>query len=385
MIGNKNKKQVSLEEITKKLNKLRMPFGLVFTPTNLEEEKIKFLESDTYNPVFKYKIVRNSNEQVLAELSQVQEVVGVDPRISEFYLELIKEKSRSHKLMMAVGKNEAFTDIAIEKYGRISPILFRNACRAIRGIVNNYKFLDEEKVAAQEYLEYDDIKKAFEKVLEYLGLTDWKLEKSKKIAKNGVKMGIKRKRIYVDPGIKKRSLELRKTIVHEVGTHLLRSVNGDNTGYDVFSKANVPAYLDVEEGLAMYNEELMGVMTQKDLVKRAIFVWAISIGVNMSFRDLYNAVLAVLPRKEAFDVCYRVKRGMGDTSQPGIYPKDIVYFRGFRRIRKKILENSSLYGYLYVGKISMKQVAWVQEGLLTKPKVLPSKEVFERAFKLAGI
>lgn len=385
IIKKRDPKQMALAEVTKELAKLRLPLGLVFTPTNLEEEKDNFFASDSYNPVFKYKIVRNENKSILEKLARVEEISDVDPRISDFYIELIVQKSLTDRLMNSVGNNQLVSEISTQKYRKVSPILFRNACRVMRGKTESYKLLDEDKVKEQEYLEYDQIKVVFEKVLEVLGLADWNLEKSKKIARNGVKMGLKTKKIYVDPGIKKRPYELRKTIVHEVGTHLLRAVNGLNTGYEAFFKPNLPSYLDVEEGLAMYNEEMMGTMTAKDLVKRAIFVWAIYMGHDLSFRSLYNALLGLLPKKEAFDVCYRVKRGLGDTSKPGIYAKDVVYFRGFRKVRRKIFESRNLYASLYAGKINFKQVEWVVEGLLARPAMVPDREMFERAFKLAGI
>ena len=37
------------------MSKLRLPISLVFTPINLKEEKEKFLNSDLYEPIFKYR------------------------------------------------------------------------------------------------------------------------------------------------------------------------------------------------------------------------------------------------------------------------------------------------------------------------------------------
>ena len=76
-----------------------------------------------------------------------------------------------------------------------------------------------------------------------------------------------------------------------------------------------------------------------------------------------------------------VKRGLGDTSFPGIFAKDVIYFRGFRRVRKKLLDDVSLYKKLYAGKIGFQQVKWVDEGLIKMPTLLPKKEVFDKIFK----
>jgi len=381
----KDKTKITLKEVSKELDKLKLPIGLVFTPTNLITEKVKFFESESYNPVFQYRIVKNKNKEILEKLMEIEEIVDVDPRISEFYLRVIYHKYLTDRLMKSVGENSKITKYSEEKYGSSSPILFRNACRVLRGKTDNYNIFDSKKLNNEEYLEYDQIEQIVNETFNLLGLSGWKVKKSLNIARNGVKIGIKAKEFLVDRNIRKRPTELKKTIIHEIGTHVLRAINGESTGIDALRKPNVPEYLDTEEGLAMYNEELMGLLSEKDLRKRALFVWAVKFGEDLTFRDLYNAALGFLSPKEAFDLVYRVKRGLGDTSLPGIYSKDIVYFRGFRRIRKKVKEIVNMYNFLYAGKISTRQYEWVEDGLIPKPKIIPSKEMFDKIFKQVGI
>ena len=56
-ILDKKKKSITLEEVSTKLEKLRLPTALVFTPLNLEVERKKFFNSDIYSPYFKYRLV----------------------------------------------------------------------------------------------------------------------------------------------------------------------------------------------------------------------------------------------------------------------------------------------------------------------------------------
>lgn len=386
-IFNRNNKMNSMKvkQVDSLLNVLRLPVGLIFTPENLETERKKFLESETYNPQFIYKGVRNSNEKVFAELLEVNEIEDVDPEISDFYLAVIQEKFLTHKMIEAVGKNEVITEISRNKYNRPSPVLFRNACRVLRGQISNYNVLDDKKTKGKEVMKYDEVVDAMNRVLRALGLHDWKAEKSKKIASGGARLAIKTKMVRIDEGIEKTKIELRKTIVHEIGTHLIRSLNGANSGVRLLEKPNLPVYLDAEEGLALYNEEKMGVMSASDLRRAAGFVWLLTIGENMSFRELFNAARAIFPQKLAFNMVYRVKRGLSDTSKPGLYYKDVVYFRGFRKVRKLVNDSPMYYEWLFAGKISIKQIAWVEEGLIPKPNIVPSKEMLERAFREAGI
>ena len=130
----------------------------------------------------------------------------------------------------------------------------------------------------------------------------------------------------------------------------------------------------------MYNEEKYGVLTERSLIKRAVYVWLIYIASQMSFRETYNAVSGFLLKRNAFDAVYRVKRGLSDTSMPGIFPKDFCYFRGFRYVRRMIRRYPYWYELLYAGKISFKQISWVEDGLISKPKLILNKKIISDLF-----
>jgi len=381
----RTKKTMKVEEVTKLLGELKIPIALVFTPINLDSEKKKFFASDTYEPQFQYRIVKNRNEEILKKLSGVKEISDVDPRISNFYIDLIDSKREASDLMHAVGNNEAVTDISVARYGKPSTKLFRNSARVLRGKYGKYNLAKEGKEKDPEMLEYDRIVSVFNVVFRELGLEGWSVNKSLNIAKNGVKIGVKRKEVLVDGNISKSKFQLRKTLVHEVGTHALRSYYGLRSGFEAISKPNLASYLDIEEGLASWNENNMGLLPEKSLKNKAGLAWAIYVGEELSFRQLYNVLLGNFSKLGAFDIAYRVKRGLSDTSYPGIYAKDVVYFRGFRKVMKKLEEDSTLYQKLYSGKISFKQCEWIEEGLIPKAGKIPTKNDWMEIFRKAGI
>lgn len=376
---------MKIEEVTKLLGELKIPIALVFTPTNLDSEKKKFFSSDTYEPQFQYRVVKNRNEEILKKLSAVKEISDVDPRISNFYIDLIDSKREASDLMHAVGNNEAVTDISVARYGKPSTKLFRNASRVLRGKYGKYNLAKEDKGKDGEMLGYDRIVSVFNIVFKELGLEGWSVNKSLNIAKNGVKVGVKRKEVLVDGDISKSKSQLRKTLIHEVGTHALRSYYGLKSGFEAISKPNLANYLDVEEGLASWNENNMGLLPEKSLKNKAGLAWAIYVGEELSFRQLYNVLLGNFSKLGAFDIAYRVKRGLSDTSYPGIYAKDVVYFRGFRKVMRKLEEDPTLYQKLYSGKISFKQCEWVEEGLIPKAGKIPTKNDWMEIFRKAGI
>jgi len=379
------KKTMKVEEVTKLLGELKIPIALVFTPTNLDSEKKKFFASDTYEPQFQYRIVKNRNEEILKKLSGVKEISDVDPRISNFYIDLIDSKREASNLMHAVGNNEAVTDISVVRYGKPSTKLFRNSARVLRGKYGKYNLAKEDKEKDSEMLGYDRIVSVFNIVFEELGLESWSVNKSLNIAKNGVKVGVKRKEVLVDGNISKSKFQLRKTLIHEVGTHALRSYYGLKSGFEAISKPNLASYLDIEEGLASWNENNMGLLPEKSLKNKAGLAWAIYVGEELSFRQLYNVLLGNFSKLGAFDIAYRVKRGLSDTSYPGIYAKDVVYFRGLRKVMRKLEEDPTLYQKLYSGKISFKQCEWVEEGLIPKAGKIPTKNDWMEIFRKTGI
>ncbi|MDD3474667.1 MAG: DUF1704 domain-containing protein [Candidatus Dojkabacteria bacterium] len=385
IFSRKAKKELSLDEVTNILQQLRIPLSLVFTPINLKEEKKKFFESDNYDPYFEYKVVSNKNDQIFKELSNLQSISDVDPRISDFYLQLIEDKKLASDLMHNVGNNELITELSLKKYKNPTSQLFRNSARVLRGKLDKYSVINSKKINRGKMLNYEQIEKVFNIVFDNLGLDGWSIAPSKNISKNGIKVGIKRKQILVDQDITKSEFKLKKTLIHEVGTHVLRSVNGFNTGFPALGNANLSSYLDIEEGLATWNEESMGYLTDTWLKKKAGMVWAIYLGEKLSFRELYNALSGTFLKYSAWDIAYRVKRGLGDTSYPGIYAKDLVYFRGFRKVKKALASDINMYEKLYAGKIDLTRAKWVDEGLIPKPKIVPTKELWNEIFKKANL
>ncbi len=379
------KNQMKLEEVTSLLSKLRMPTALVFTPINLEEEKKKFFNSDTYEPHFNYRVIKNNNKEILKNLSSLKKIIDVDPRISDFYIHLIDSKNDANTLMHSVGNNDLISEISYKKYGKPSSLLFRNSARVLRGNTESYNLVKYPNISKKDMLDYDQIKDIFQIVFNSFGLDDWSVVPSSNIPKNGAKVGVKARQVLLDPNIERSKFKLKKTLVHEVGTHVLRSVNGSNSGFEALSKSNLPSYLDIEEGLAIWNESYMDVLTLRWLKEKAAMVWGIYIGEKLTFRQLYNSILGVLPKKSAFGVTYRIKRGLGDTSYPGIYSKDIVYFRGFRKVKKALEKDKSLYDKLYAGKIDLEQCEWVDDGLIPKAILVPTKDNWKSIFKKAGI
>lgn len=155
------------------------------------------------------------------------------------------------------------------------------------------------------------------------------------------------------------SATLRRLLMHEIGVHILRYVNGDRQKIQLF-KTGFPGYLATEEGLAVYWEEKAGLLETKTLRKYAGRVVAAHLALSNSFWDVFNALVPLLGADMAFNITVRAKRGFTDTSQPGTHTKDIVYLQGYLQIKKYLREDLDDLSLLFTGKIGLQHIPLVQ-------------------------
>jgi len=368
------------ENVLAILSEVSTPISLYLMPINYEKEREKFFDSPIYNPQFRYR-KSNKNRGVFERLHKLEEVLDVDPEISSYIIKVIEDKKLTSRLLSSIGDDDRFLKNSEERYGRPSRKLFLRACTLMRSSYGDISIAKRNEKLMARHLEYKDLELMFAKVFEILGLDGWMLDKSKAIVANGFRTAVKSKRIMVDPHISITAEKLRKTIVHEVVTHALRAKNGFESGCEIFGRPNLKEYLDDEEGLAMYNEELYGVLRDIDVRRRAALVYAVYLGQTMSFRQVFDALSSMYMKKNAFDITFRAKRGLSDTSQPGCYYRDTTYLRGFLKIRRKLDKDTTSYRNMYAGKIPLKYLYLVEEGILCKPAMVPSTELIEKLFK----
>jgi hypothetical protein len=378
------KKKMTYAEVNEVMSNIATPLSLYLMPVNYEKERERFFDSNDYNPQFKYRRA-NKNKGIFSKLKDVHEITDIDPEISSYIINVIEDKRQAAQLLDAIGEDDRFVRISEERFRLPSEKLFSRACKILRRSYGDIAIAKRDVKLREKIFTYDELVPIFEMVFTALGLEGWSLDRSKAIESKGFRTAVKTKRVMVDPEVKVSAEKLRKTIIHEVATHALRADNGFKTGYDVFGKPNLKEYLDDEEGLAMYNEEKFGVLRDIDLRRRAALVYAMYIGRYSSFRETFNALSAVYPKRNAFSVVFRVKRGLSDTSRAGCYYRDSAYLRGFLKVRKRLENDAVSYKYMYAGKIPLKYLYLVEEGIIPKPKVVPTKELMEKMLKEAGL
>lgn len=149
-------------------------------------------------------------------------------------------------------------------------------------------------------------------------------------------------------------LDVERLKVHEIGVHYMRYFNAKRTEIKLLQKGT-SNYIETEEGLAVYFEDLKGVLSNAQM---HIYAGRV-IGAYFALRKSFYEVFMILRNYgfsdiNAFNITARAKRNLSDTSLAGGFTKDYVYFSGYFKI-KKYAENHDIKD-LFIGKIKTEDV-----------------------------
>jgi uncharacterized protein (TIGR02421 family) len=315
-------------------NKIRIS---VLGPVNSSEEMKKMFKDNNYNPKFKYgSSIRNYKriEKHLLSLKTDDTVYG------KLLKTKIKELHNMLNMIRSVGKKE-FTKHSIKTYGKPDKSLLDEA--------NSILSSDEEEVW-NRYSRLSMTKKFMDNFA--LRNLDWKVKEKEMVA--GATFNVKNKTLFINSNRDYSENDVKRLVVHEIGTHIIRSENANKQGYKMF-KFGFPGYLSTEEGLAAYNEFCAGLLTPRILKNYAGRVLANHLSLKSSFSAVYNHLLEKFPKGDAWTLTLRAKRGLKDSSKPGAFTKDHLYLKGFLKV-KKFAENGGDMRKLYVGKVGVEHV-----------------------------
>ncbi|MCB9894140.1 MAG: DUF1704 domain-containing protein [Planctomycetes bacterium] len=169
--------------------------------------------------------------------------------------------------------------------------------------------------------------------------------------------------------------------VHEVQTHVLRTRNGEmqpfrSLFFHGFPRVDASAsgYLATEEGLATFNEELAGVLSNRRrrlLAGRVKAVYLMD-KEELSFGEIFHTLVQQhkFTKEEAYTICERVFRGGG-------YTKDHIYFFGYEQVKALWQTNPEDFEILYMGKLGVAHIPIVRRlyknglGILYPARYMP--------------
>ncbi|MFA5134843.1 MAG: tyrosine/phenylalanine carboxypeptidase domain-containing protein [Patescibacteria group bacterium] len=351
-----------IHNVDKKLTDINGGIRLLarLKPLNLLEEQRRFYKNPTSSPKFIYHRDAASIQNLRSELKRIPR--SVDHPLMPLYLKKIEELSSKLSLLDAVGSREIEIHSRMV-YGDVTDTEYQEA----KTLLNNL----HPKPDASKKLGIDEITSRLETYLRENKLNKWKI---KLLASTTADMQInKQNTILINEKVKFSENRLRALIAHEVETHIYRLENGREQLYKLFEQGTA-GYLQTEEGIAMYNQQKLGIPLGSKEGWPALNVIAVHMGKSMSFAELFLYLCDEydVDRDTAWKICTKVKRGLQDTSEHAVFTKDLVYYTGYRSIERFVREHGErALQKLYVGKIGVDDIFIIEKIKMQKPKLLP--------------
>jgi uncharacterized protein (TIGR02421 family) len=317
------------------LNK-NIKFGLI-NPINVDKEKKKLMKDRTYEPVLRYKQSTHS----LFDIKRNLRLLQTDDSVLGKLLHYKRNEFLKVVHMLEHVGTPKLTPASLALHGRPSKELVKQA-RSLLDL--------EHTDTSMQYHGISSVKKFVDALL-HQGL-QWKVREKDMVA--GAYFDSAQGVLWINSQRKFSENDLKRLVVHEIGTHIRRAENAKNKKHKLFLMG-FPGYLSTEEGLAMYNEDKAGLLSNDILKMYAGRVVAIDLALQSSFSSVYNSLLEFFTKDDAFMLTMRVKRGLGVTSKPGAFTKDYLYLKGYYDMKKYVKKGGTL-DRLYVGKIGIQHV-----------------------------
>jgi len=300
----------------------KLIFGTtILHPLNLDGEKAKFFDSPTYNPVFVYrKFDAKKVDTLLKALREELNTLRIPHELRSYLNEYLKDLRLLEKTKLAIGSDD---------FAYYAKKLFKIHDFEIQAALNNLSKIDFPQHKDLILYNAYEIAEIFRNTLHNkYQLWDFQVmvdENNKHAIWTGSKS------ISIGRSIKRYSHNVRRLIVHEIESHALQRHNlslYDNPFVRLVPYKEFNLY---GEGLAVYNEIMTGTITKKAYNQYILRLKAVRM-LDKSFREIYNFLREFVLEKQAFQITYRVKRGMKHTAKPGGFPKDAMYLLGYKTI-----------------------------------------------------
>lgn len=339
-------------------------------PANEAAEREKFMaairQGQEYNPRFEYASLAFDLKRTMTKLN----LLGLDALLGEYGTPIEPLISCARSINCALRLLEArgtsnFSSRAVEWHGLPTHELLVQANQLLINLP--YKDPGETKITA------DIFSDLVRQRLRHYTLDHWTVclidSASSRVT---VSPGERQVRIFKSAYFSEKDVE--RLFVHEIDAHVLRGENGACQPYYQALSIGLYNYTETEEGLALLNEDITGRLDKATLRNMALRVLAVVYSQERSFYETYREISKFIESTKAYNLTLRVKRGLGDTSQPGGFSKDYIYLSGWRKL-KRYREEGGDVKHLYVGKIGLQDLpsilALVSSGLIKPPTYVP--------------
>ncbi len=300
------------------------------TPLNFLPEKEKFLNSRTYNPKFSYlNLLPNQFETEIDELEQqIENIENLPYDLMRHLIDYVNHLRFLYHARRSIGKPTfpCYAKLAFDWDIHDPDELLKKLPKFEFNNEHTGNMTNAEEIAKQLKKALVDKYKIHNIPVEVNDFT------SNIIFVNS-------KQINIGKNIKRFQNNTNRLIVHEIESHTLQNYNMRNATNSLTALSKLSDSNLYSEGLGVFNEVKTNTITKSALTNYYYRLKAIK-NSHLSFRQIYVMLLSdKLSKKQAFNITFRVKRGMHDTSKPGGYPKDAAYLLGYKAVLDFLRDN----------------------------------------------
>lgn len=338
-------------------SKLKLLYHL--RPINLESEQNKFLRNSHNDPVFEYPKLKFDPLELIDQLSKIEP----DNSPLGILFQKKKEEIENKIALLEAIDEERFTEISKKLFGSPSKEDLENCLQAL-------KSTEHERTEEKTLYGAEEAKEKFENCFESYGLNNWKVKIKEEMVSDCV--AGKNNRLFVKKDARFSLERIESLIVHEIETHIITAENGKIQSYELFNRGHAN-YLPTQEGLAMYNVEKQRHIPFSKNQRAHALVVAMEIALKSSFTNTYNELLKHnFEAKQAFRTTMKLKRGLSDTSKSGAFTKDVIYYKGYQKIKDFVGTGGNLKD-LYIGKFDLDDLGTIKKiPGVREAKILPT-------------
>ena len=335
-------------------------------PINLAAQRNAFFKNSYICPNFNYKQLDINPYKFREQLYKLPVDDINDADIQQLYRHVIDNLASKIDLLTTIGTDD-FVYNSLKYYGEPSHVDIANA-RFLLHLNMEHNGNEGNALNADEAIRY------FKEQAQVWGL-NCRIEKSSKVVAKAM-VNNEKALLLINKSALFTEKELHAFAYHELGIHMLTTINGKKHPLKVFS-LGLTGNTHTQEGLALYSEYCSGSLTIERLKTIALRVIAVKYMLEHGdFVKTYHALMSefMLEKDFAFTLTTRVYRGGGFT-------KDYLYLKGFRDVLN--LAKGQSIDNLLVGKIGTLDFEItneiVERGMIAKPQAL-----FDLSYKSSG-
>jgi len=327
-----------------------LDFLLAVSPTNTQAAWERFRRSRYQSPPeFVYRRLPLDPALMKRRLFSIPIERIEDPALAQLFSDQQAEFDRKLTMLMDRGTRR-FHYGSLQLFGGVEAELSRLAGDLLRRITAR-----DRRVSGGRLVDARSFAARAESELEYYRALEPDLRSRVEIRTDMSGLMVSHGNVLVGADLGVPESRVDALLSHEIGTHVVTYFNGRSQPFQQLY-VGLPGYEELQEGLAVLGEYLVGGLSEDRLKLLAARVLAAEMMIDgATFIDLFRVLTHQhgFQRRSAFGIATRIVRGGGLT-------KDAVYLRGLSKVMKYLAQGGPIER-LFVGKFGFPHIPLIEE------------------------